>query len=113
MRLAKASSVRLPWRADSLVQRMFKMFQVNICRILEYGIRHCDRLTSIDARIPRQREHTTFLIHTLGQVGNTETIRLLAPFVEDEYHGPDAVEAVRRLKSQQEFESLTVVHRFP
>jgi hypothetical protein len=53
------------------------------------------------------------MIHTLGQIGSAETIDLIAPLIDDDYDGREAVEAIRRLNSHLPFERLSVLRRFP
>lgn len=114
-RLAQANDMD-PNRPNDPIQAVLGKFREIVREILEYGIKHRDRLTALDRRFPGDgitRELTTFLIHTLGQIGGPETVSLLSPFVEDEYHGPDAVEAIRRLNSGEQGNRITVIHRFP
>lgn len=113
-RLAQANDMN-PNRPYDPIQAVFANFQEMVREILEYGIKHRDRLTALDRRIPGDaitRDLTTFLIHTLGQIGGAETVSLLSPFVEDEYHGPDAVEAIRHLNSGEQGNRISVIRRF-
>jgi hypothetical protein len=98
------------------VQRLFAGSRERIRRILAYGLKNRERLSGIDKRVPPEaacRERTTFIIHTLGQIGAESDIKLLQALVDDDYHGIDAVEAIRRLRESVPFEGLSVLHRFP
>ena len=73
-----------------------------------------DHLTGIDKRGDfHVRPRITFIVNTLGQIGTADDIRLLEPLLNDEYHGEDVVEAIRRLHENKPFEGLRVLRRFP
>lgn len=113
-RLAQANDMNYN-RPYGPIQTMLAMFQDTIREIVEYGIQHRCNLTALDHRFTGDgitRELTTFLIHTLGQIGGRESVRVLSPFAEDGYHGPGAVDAIRRLNSGERTEWITVTQHF-
>lgn len=115
MRLAHATMGYRPGQ-DRPVQTLFLTFRERIRAILEFGLVNREHLSSIDKRFPghfANRERTTFVVHTLGQIGNADTVQLLVPLTEHTYHGTNAVQAIRRLNAKEPFEGLSVLHRFP
>jgi hypothetical protein len=99
-----------------IVQRLFSMFQYEVREILHFGLRHRDNLSAIDKRLVVDasiREQTTFMVYTLGQIGNSESVEVLLPLVDDKHHGHDAVEAIRRIRSGERSSRLSVMHRVP
>ncbi|MEL7499068.1 MAG: hypothetical protein AAFN77_15785 [Planctomycetota bacterium] len=99
---------------ENPVQRLFFEFQEEIRSILHLAIKRPDAVTSIDKRgNPRfeTKSNLTFIVNTLGQIGNEQTVALLVPFVEDDYHGEDAVNAIRKIREGKPFEALSVVFR--
>jgi hypothetical protein len=99
---------------DDVLQRLFLLFREEIRLILEFGLKHCEQLSAIDKRFPGDqaiRQLTTFMVHTLGQIGKADSVNVLLPLIDDDYHGPDAVESIRWLNSGQSAKSVTVLHR--
>ncbi len=68
--------------------RMMQQFGDEVRSILEFGIRHSEKLTSIDVRWAQwsrgRIERTEFIIRTLGTVGNAQTIHLIEPLIDSE-----------------------------
>ena len=115
MRFAHAMRMVLK-REHHPVQKLFVVFRERICRILASGLKNREHLSGIDKRIQTKfacRERTSFIIHTLGQVGTVDDIKLLEPLLDDRYHGRDTVGAIRRLRENRPFVQLSVVHGFP
>ncbi len=111
--------LRMRWKEDDNhpVDKLFRRYQSVLRRIVEFGLRNRAKLTSVDKRSGlashQLREQTLFMIHTLGQIGNADSIELLKPFLDDSYFDRDAVEAIRRINSGRPFEQLSVTFRFP
>lgn len=114
--LANARTMYGSYRKEDPISRLFKLFKSEICQLLERCLNEVDRLTWLDKRMHPSialRALTTFLLHTLGQLGSESTLPLLMPFRHDEYHGETAVEAIRQINSGVAFTSLKLIRRFP
>jgi hypothetical protein len=93
-------------RGGDPIRTLRLTFQDELRRILGFGLKNRNHLSSIDRRISpeaRAEDLTTFMIQEVGLVGNTDSIEVLKPFVDDKQHGRQAVEAIRRLNAGKSF----------
>ena len=67
-------------------------------RILEFGLKNCDRLTGLFPRTPFDDSRASFAVRWLGVVGDRNTARILEPHVNSPDLGRVVVEALRRAK---------------
>ncbi|GIW88261.1 MAG: hypothetical protein KatS3mg108_2585 [Isosphaeraceae bacterium] len=97
-RLAAVADSR-PDRQRPVLETLCTLFPDEIRRILEFGVKQRDRLTS-RFRGPRDAEaRVKFMIRWLGWIGNPDSLKTLEPLVNSPDLGRDAVASVRAIKS--------------
>jgi hypothetical protein len=84
------------------LESLCRVFPNEVRRIMEFGLQHHSRLTSIFRGAWGADERRRFLIRRLGDLGTPQTVRLLEPWVEDDKLGPDAVAAIRKLRAGEQ-----------
>lgn len=84
------------------LQQLFDRFREHIRPILECGIRHPDRLSSIFLRGEQfaKKGRDKFIVAALGAVGNEQTIDLLTTLIDSTELGTLAVDSIRQLKQE-------------
>jgi hypothetical protein len=87
-----------PGRERRVLDVLCAAFPDEMRRVLEFGMKHRERLTSLFHRSPFRERRPAFIIRCLGQVGNRDTVKVLEPLLDSPELGPDAVEVVRKLK---------------
>jgi hypothetical protein len=76
-----------------------EVFPDEIRQLLEFGIRHHARLTSIFGHAPL-REYLPFLIQQLSKLGNRRSVAILEPFLNSSEFGEDAANTIRTIQSR-------------
>jgi hypothetical protein len=85
-------------RPNGPLEIVTRVFHEEVRRILEFGVQHHTRLSSIFPNPWYPGDRLKFLIQRLGYLGNAQTARLLEPWAEDEKFGGDVVVAIRKLR---------------
>jgi hypothetical protein len=94
------SGVARPDRERRILEVLCATFSEEVRRILEFGAKHRDRLTSLFPGPHFHDDRPAFIVGWLGQVGNRDTVKVLEPLIDSPDLGPDAVEIVRKLKTE-------------
>ena len=82
------------------INRWLTSFKEPVLQILEYGLVHRTELSTLFQRPLNhiQKDLTAFIIKELGEIGTSETIKILEPLIDSDDFGISAVQAIRRLK---------------
>jgi len=87
-------------RKDTAHWRLIKAYPAETCKLLEWGLRHRDKLWA--SRTAPPVDLSRYVIRMLGEVGDAASARLLRSYVADTEVGRDAVSAVRRIEERWE-----------
>jgi hypothetical protein len=90
----------IPGQLDP-VGKLFADFRDQIRELLEFGLKNRDRLSSMDKHAVwpyYKTERNRFIVQSLGDFGNFETLRILEPLVDTQELGSEALAAMRKLK---------------
>jgi hypothetical protein len=87
-----------PGRERRVLKLLSDTFSDRVRRILEFGLKHRDRLTSLFRQPCFQEDRPRFIIRWLGEVGDQNTVKILEPLVDSADLGADAVKSVRILR---------------
>jgi hypothetical protein len=85
-------------RTNPLAQ-MAATFPVEMRSILEFGLRHHSRLTSLFGRDFHGESQPSFIVGWLGRVGNSGTIEVLEPHIDSPDFGVQVTEVIKTLKA--------------
>jgi hypothetical protein len=88
----------MPDRERRVLETLCETFPEEVRRVLEFGVKHLDRLTSLFPGPHFQENRPTFIIRRLGQVGNRETVKAIEPLIDSPAVGAEAVAAIRKLR---------------
>ncbi len=86
----------------NVLSTLFAQFQKEIREILEFGLRNNRRLSTLFIRGHDRlwQERTCFIIESLGEVGDANTIKLLGPLLESREFGRSTETALRKIKNR-------------
>lgn len=88
------------WRESDPMATIAGAFPDDVRKVLEFGLRHQTRLTSVFAHAFHAEKRSHFIIHWLTQIGNAATIGLLEPYLDSPEVGGEVYDAIKALKAR-------------